>query len=149
MKMRLCKTGEIIGSSYVKVPVRSKAILNIESFDRYCFIRSILAYLHPCESSHPSRVRINIQYFNEKNIDGIVISIGFKCSDKHRFEKLNNLSKNIIELNFLQDGNKWKHNLNPTEISKTDETDRVVDLLIYKNHHPLIEKVNDFFRSSS
>ena len=57
----------------------------------------------------------------------------------HRFEKLNNLSINIYELNFYQDGDKWKHNLILTEISK-NEPERVVDLLIYKNHYALIKK---------
>ena len=68
------------------------------------------------------------------NIEGFDFTNGFNCSDVHKFEKLNNLSINIFELNFYQDGNNWKHNLIPIEISKNDESDRVVDLLIYKNH---------------
>ena len=44
----------------------------------------------------------------------------------HRFEKLNNLSINIYELKFYQDGDKWKHNLIPIEISKK-ESDKVTD----------------------
>ena len=43
------KTGEIKGSSYVKKRLRSSAILNIENDDKYCFLPSFLAYLHPCE----------------------------------------------------------------------------------------------------
>ena len=35
------------GLSYVKISVRSSAILNIENNDKYCFLCSILAYLHP------------------------------------------------------------------------------------------------------
>ena len=61
----------------------------------------------------------------------------------HRFEKLNKLSININELNFYQDGDKWKHNSIPTEISK-NESDRVVDLLTYKNYYALIRKVQVF-----
>ena len=61
----------------------------------------------------------------------------------HRFEKLNNLSTNIKELNFYQDGVKWKHILIPMEISK-NESDRVVDLLIHKNFYALIKKVHVF-----
>ena len=68
------------------------------------------------------------------NIEGFDFTNGFKCSDVHKLEKLKNLSINIFELNFYQDGNNWKHNLIPIEISKNDESDRVVDLLIYKNH---------------
>ena len=32
------KTGEINGRSYVKIPLRSNAILKIENTDKYCFI---------------------------------------------------------------------------------------------------------------
>ena len=60
-----------------------------------------------------------------------------------RFQKLNSLSKNIFELNFYQDKNNWKHNLIPVEISKTG-SDKVNDLLIYKNHYGLIKKLNVF-----
>ena len=35
------------GRSYVKKPLRSSAILNIENDDKYCFLWSILAYIHP------------------------------------------------------------------------------------------------------
>ena len=61
----------------------------------------------------------------------------------HTFEKLNNLSINIYELNFYQDGDNWKHNLLPIEISK-NESDRFVDLLIFKNHYALIKKLHVF-----
>ena len=56
MKIRFYKTGELNGTNYVKIPLRSKAILNIQNIDKYCFLWSILAYLHPCKNSHPSRV---------------------------------------------------------------------------------------------
>ena len=61
----------------------------------------------------------------------------------HRFEKLNNLSITIYESKFYQDGDKWKHNSTPIEISE-NESDRVVDLLIYKNHYALIKKLHVF-----
>ena len=53
------------------------------------------------------------------------------------------MSVNIYELNFYQDGDKWKHNLIPIEISK-NESDKVIDLLIYKNHYALIKKLHVF-----
>ena len=77
------------------------------------------------------------------NIEGLDFSNGFKCSDVHKFEKLNNLSINIFEFNFHQDQNKWKHKLIPFEISK-NESDRVIDLLIYKNHYVFIKKLHLF-----
>ena len=50
------KTGELNGSNYVKNPLRSNAILNIEKIDKFCFLWLILAYLHPCNNNHPNRV---------------------------------------------------------------------------------------------
>ena len=70
------------------------------------------------------------------NIEAFDFTNGFKCSDVHKFNDLNSLSVSIFELNFYQDKNKWKHNLIPIAISKI-ESDRVVDLLIYKNHYAL------------
>ena len=36
-KKRLHKTGELDGSSYVKIPLRSNALTNIKNDDKYCF----------------------------------------------------------------------------------------------------------------
>ena len=127
------------GSSYNKVPLRSSAILNIGNDDKYCFLWSILAKLHPCENSHPDRLSKYEPYCNELNIEGFDFTNGFRCSDMYRFEKLNNLSINIYELGF----DKNKHKLIPIELSK-NESDKVIDLLIYKNHYVLIKKLNVF-----
>ena len=143
MKISFYKTTELDGSSYVKIPLRTSAILNVQNNDKYCFIWSILASLHPCENNYPNRVNNYVRYFNEINFQGFDFTIGFKCSDVHRFNELNNLSVNIYELNFYQDGDKWKHNLIPIEISKNG-SDKVVDLLIYKNHYALIKKLHVF-----
>ena len=137
MKIRFYKTGELNGSSYVKIPLRSNALINIKNDEKYCFMWSILASLHPCENDHPNRVSNYKQSFNELNIECFDFTNGFKCSDVHKF---NILSINIFELNFYQDKNKWKHNLVPIEISKND-SDRVVD----KNRYALIKKLNVFF----
>ena len=77
------------------------------------------------------------------NFQGFDFSKGFRCSDIHKFNELNNLSVNIFELNFYQDQNQWKHKLIPIEISKNN-SDRVIDLAIYKNHHVLIKKLDVF-----
>ena len=76
------------------------------------------------------------------NNQGLDFVNAFKFSDVHLFEKLNNLSINIFEINFYQDQIKFEHNLIPIEISKNDESDRIVDLLINKNHYDLIKKLN-------
>ena len=138
MTISFYNTGFMDGSSYVKIPLRSSAIVNIKNDDKYCFIWSILAKLHPCETN-PDRVSKYMPYFNELNKEGFDFTNGFRCSDMYRFEKLNNLSINIYELNF--DQNKYK--LIPIEISK-NELDKVIDLLIYKNHYALIKKLNVF-----
>ena len=143
MKISFYKTTELNGSSYVKIPLRSNAILNIQNNDKYCFIWSILASLHPCENDHSNRVNNYVKYFNELNFQNFDFTNGFKCSDAHRFNELNNLSVNIYELIFYQDGDKWKHNLIPTEINK-NESDNIIDLLIYKNHYALIKKLHVF-----
>ena len=83
MTVYIYKTGELKGSNYVKVPLRSNAILNIEKNKKYCFICSILASLHPCNIIHPNRVSNYKQYFNELNIQGFDFSYGFKCNDVH------------------------------------------------------------------
>ena len=129
MTISFYNTGNMDGSSYIKVPLRSSAILNIKNDDKYCFLWSILAKSHPCGNSHPDRVSNYEPYFNELNIEGFDFTNGFRCSDMYRFEKLNNLSINIYELNFDQ----YKQKLIPIEISK-NVSDKVIDLLIYKNH---------------
>ena len=53
------------GSNYVKIPLRSNAIVNIEYSDKYCFLWSKLACLHPCKNDHSTRVPNYKQYFNE------------------------------------------------------------------------------------
>ena len=143
MKISFYKTTELNGTSYVKIPLRSNAILNIQNIDKYCFIWAILASLHPCENTHPSRVNNYLQYFNELNFQSFDFTNGFKCSDVHRFNELNNLSVNIYELNFYQDSDKWKHHLIPREISKNN-SDKVIDLLIYRKHYALIKKLHVF-----
>ena len=56
VKIRFCKSGELNGLSYAKNRLRSNALINIENNDKYCFISSILASLHPCDNDHPNRV---------------------------------------------------------------------------------------------
>ena len=143
MTIYFYKTNEMNGSNYIKIPLRSNAILNVENIDKYCFLCSIFASLHPCINSHPNRVSNYRQYFNELNIQGFDFSKGFKCCDVHKFNELNNLSVNIFELNFYQDHNQWKHKLIPIEISKNN-SDKVIDLAIYKNYYVLIKKLDVF-----
>ena len=50
---------------------------------------------------------------------------------------------NIFEINFYQGKNRWKQNLILIEVSKND-SDKVVDLLINKNHSVPNKKLNIF-----
>ena len=86
MKIRFYKISEIIGSSYVKIPLRSNALINNKNNDKYCFIWSILDSLHPCHIDLSIRVSNYRQYFNELIIEDFGFSDGFKCSDVHNLE---------------------------------------------------------------
>ena len=111
---------------------------------KHCFLWSVLACLHPCNNNHPNRVSNNRQYFNEININIFDFTDAFKCSDVHKFDELNNLSVNVFELNFYEDQKKWRRKLIPIEITK-NESDRVIDLIFYKNHYALPKKLNVVF----
>ena len=89
------------GSSYVKTPLRSSVLVNIQNDDKNCFNWSILASLHPWERGNPNRVSNYKQYFSELNINGFDFSNGFECIDMHKFEKLKNLSINKFEKKLL------------------------------------------------
>ena len=117
--------------------------MNIETNDKYCFLWSILASLHHCDNNHLNRVSIYRQIFNELKLQDFDSTNGFKCSDVLKYEKLNNLSKNIVELNSYEDQNKRRHQLVPIEISKND-SNRVIDLLLYENHYAFFKKLNVF-----
>ena len=102
MKIGFYKTGELSGSSYAKIPQRSNTILNVEKINKYCFSWSILAGLHPCKKDHLNRVSNYRRFFNEINTQYFEFTIGFKCSDVHKFENLNYFSLIIFELKFYQ-----------------------------------------------
>ena len=103
MSIKFYETGVLNGSNYVKSLLGSSAILNIENNDKYCFLWSILAKLYPISDSrngHAKRVSNYRQYFNELNIEGFDFVNGFNCSDMYKFERINNPSNNIFEINF-------------------------------------------------
>ena len=85
MTLFFYKTGEMNGSSYGKIPLRSSAILNIENNDKYCFLWLMLAKLHTCNNSNPNRVSNYRQNFDELIFEGFNFSNGNKCSDVHNF----------------------------------------------------------------
>ena len=57
LKIYVHKTNALNGRTYVKVPIRTNAILNIQNKDTYCFLWSFLANIHPIDDkNHPYRV---------------------------------------------------------------------------------------------
>ena len=122
----------------MKIPLRSSVIFNIKTDDKHFLFWSIIASLHPREKSRPNRVIIHRQYFNELNIEGTDFTNGFKRSDVHKLEKLNDLSINMLELTFHQDQNRRKHKLSPIE-SRNYFSDKVNDIIIYENQFVVIE----------
>ena len=56
MALQFHKTSEKNGSKFVKIPLRSSVLVNIENDDKYCFHWSELAHLHPCYNNHLNRV---------------------------------------------------------------------------------------------
>ena len=89
------------------------------------------------------RIKNILSCFDELSIDGFDFTNGFECSDVHNFEKLAVSSINIFELSFFEGQNEWKHKLIPIEVSKSI-SDKVFDLLTYKNLYVLIEKLHVF-----
>ena len=57
--------GKKNGRFYVKIPLRSNAILNFENNDKYCILWSFLANLLPCTNNHPNRVSIYRLFLSE------------------------------------------------------------------------------------
>ena len=56
MTVYFYKIGELNGLSFVENLLRCFAILIDENDDKYCFLWSILAYLHLCNNNHSKRV---------------------------------------------------------------------------------------------
>ena len=144
MKTSVYKTNELNGWSYIKSPLRFSDSSNFKNHDKFCFIWSILVKLHPISdprNGHSPTVSNYRQFFIELNIEGFGFSNGFRRSDNHKYEKLKNFTNNIFELYIYQNQNIWRNKLLPIEASKNN-SDEIVNLLIYKNHYVLIKKLN-------
>ena len=74
------KTTDLKRSSYVRVPSRSSAIINIENDDKLCFLWSLLARLQPIahsKNNYKAKVSSYSQFFDELNIHGFVFTNGY------------------------------------------------------------------------
>ena len=72
MKIKFIKTGELNGSSCVKITLGSNALINIKNDGKYCFLWSILASLHPCDNDHPNRVSNYRQYLRNQTLKVLI-----------------------------------------------------------------------------
>ena len=86
----MVKYNPMRASSYLPLPKELKAetvCLNIQNNDKKCFMRSILALLHP------NRVLIYQEYEHELNMSGIQYPVVIK--DIGKFEHQNNVTVNV------------------------------------------------------
>ena len=97
MRTRLFKTSELNGSSYVKIPLTSSALISNKNDDKHCFIWSILAKLHTCEKIIVTDFQIIENFSDEQNFKDFDFTKAYKCSDVYEFEKLISLSFKIFE----------------------------------------------------
>ena len=143
LKIYFHKTNVINGSTYIKFPLRTNAILNTQNADTYCFLWSILANIHPInDKNHPYRVSKYIRYRDELNINNIDFTNGMKIDDIPRFERLNNqLAINVFEYTTDEDND---YKLAPLYITEHNENKRIIDLIFYKNLYILLKKLHVF-----
>ena len=141
LKIYFHKTNVMNGMTYVKFPIRTNAILNIQKVDTYCFLWSILANIHPVDSN-PQRVSKYEPYRDELNINDIDFTNGMRIKDIDKFEVLNpTLSINVFEYSTEEDND---YKLVPLYFSKNIENRRIIDLILYKNHYILLKKLHVF-----
>ena len=141
LKIYFHKTNALNGMTYIKFPIRTNSIRNIQNVDTYCFLWSILASIHPVDKS-PQRVSKYEPYRDELNINDIDFTKGMSIVDIPRFERLNpTLSINVFEYSTEEDKD---YKLLPLYISKHNENRRVIDLILYRNHYILLKKLHLF-----
>ena len=140
LKIYFHKTNLLNGMTYIKFPIRTNSILNIQNNDTYCFLWSILANIQPT-NDHSNRVSKYIPFRNEQNITNIDFSNGMKIVDIPKFENLNpTLAINVFE--YSTEDNDYK--LIPLYISKNNENRRIIGLILYENHYILLKKLHVF-----
>ena len=141
LKIYFHKTNALKGMTYVKFPIRTNSILNVQNVDTYCFLWSILASIHPVDKN-PQRVSKYEPYRDELNIDNIDLTYGMRITDIPRFEILNpTLTINVFEYSTEEDND---YRLVPLYISIHNENRRIKDLFFYKNHYILLKKLHVF-----
>ena len=141
LKIYFHKTNVMNGLTYVKFPIRSNSVLNIQNTDTYCFLWCILANIHPVDRN-PHRVSKYLPFQNQINITNIDFTNGMRITDIDKFENLNNqLAIKVFEYSTEEDND---YELVPLYISKNIENRKIIDLILYKNHYLLLKKLHVF-----
>ena len=143
----------IKASSYIELPFKTKAVINIQNEDKKCFLWSIISCLHPTEDiTHSYRLSTYQKYAALYTIDQYPVTI--KMIPK--IEKVNNLKINVFELIQLPNtkGDKIKdYTLEALYLSKNYYDDNVIDLLYYKKddneHYMWLKQIDLFFREGN
>lgn len=144
------KNDEISASSYVPLPFKTKAVINVQNQnDDKCFLWSIISCLHPTDDvTHSYRLSKYVQYEPYYKIDSYPVSI--KMIPK--IEKDNNIKVNVFELIKLTNkkGDSIKdYTLEPLYLTKEYDKNDVIDLLLYENHYMWIKQLDLFFKTDS
>lgn len=101
IELRINKFNPLRGANHIKLPKRiedTKAVINVQNVDDYCFKYAILSKY--CDSK--SSVRVNNYINNEKlenKYDWTCVKYPVSLSDISKFEKVNNISINVFGLN--------------------------------------------------
>ena len=138
--LEIYKVNDIQASSYIELPEKyknNKSIINIKNDDQFCFLWCILAHLFPVED-HKNRTSSYSMHTNKLILNGLEFPM--KIKDIPKFEKLNNLNVNVVELNGTV--------LTPIHFNKNYFQPQI-DLLLYQNHYCLITKLHCLINKDS
>jgi hypothetical protein len=120
---------------------RTRACLNIRNVQTLCFVYACLAHLHPV-NSHPELKSHYTRYFNELDLTGLVFPATLKTvklfEKKHKHIAINVLgyeAQCVIPL---------YRTLNRT----TADTDKQINLLLYRKHFYLIRSMSKLLNST-
>ncbi|XP_053597646.1 uncharacterized protein LOC106693382 [Microplitis demolitor] len=89
-------------STFVRLPrdiQMKRAVLNIENFDEYCFLWSVVAAIHLPNTGHPERTSAYPHYSAVLEYTGIKFPMTLKQIPQ--FERLNDLTINVYDLSRL------------------------------------------------
>ena len=151
------KDEDIEASSYIKLPFKTNAVINVQNEDDKCFLWTIISCLHPTEDiTHSYRLTHYKPYEKDYKIDNYPVTI--KMIPK--IEKDNKIKINVFELIQLpktKGDNIKDYTLEALYLTKEYDANNVIDILYYRDqtlsafhgHYMWIKQLELFFRSES